>query len=101
MANSGKMTPQETNAVLEAGLEAWESVLNQMKLRGIDADLASSVLAVAVGGALTAEGITPENFLTIIDQTLKLWRMRSSAEGPVLVFSRPLQDHAIVEGPVN
>lgn len=83
------MTPQETNVVLDAGLEAWVSVVNQMKGRGLDAELTSSVLAVAVAGALTAEGITPENFLTIVSQTLRLWSMRPSGDGPVLVFSRP------------
>lgn len=85
------MTSKQTNDVLDAGVEAWESVLGCMRQRGLDADLASSVLAVAVAGALTAEGITPENFLEIIAQTLRLWRMKVSAEGPVLVFSRPLE----------
>jgi hypothetical protein len=91
MANSGKMTPNETNAVLDAGLIVWENVVNHMKLSGLDADLASSVLAVAVAGAMTAEGISPENFLMIVTQTLRLWHMTPSGEGPVLIFSRPLR----------
>lgn len=90
MPNSEKMSDRDVAAVIDAGTEVWNTVLDLMSRRGISHDLASSVLAVAVGGAMTAESITGQQFLTIIQQTLLFWRVEQGSDGPTLLFSNPL-----------
>lgn len=73
-------------ATLDAGVDVWKHLLNSLTERGLTADHGSSALATAVAGALAYEGITPEQFLIILNQTVKLWRMEDQADGPTLIF---------------
>lgn len=88
------MPDDQLNAILDVGVETWHELLMGLENRGIAPEFGSSVLAVAVAGAITFERISVEEFLSIVMRTLSLWKLEDGAEGPVLVFNR-----ALVEGP--
>lgn len=81
---------ESLDAVLAAGVEVYEQALESLRRRGFDFELCSSVLAVAVAGAMAYEKLTEEQFLSIVQETLKLWRREVREEGVVLVFSTGL-----------
>lgn len=76
--------------VLDAGVEVYSQTLESLRKRGIDFDSTSSVLAVAVAGAMAYEELSEEQFLSIVHETLKLWRREVREEGVFLVFSNGL-----------
>ena len=90
----------ELRDIVDAGVRTWEELIEFLGRNGIDYELGSSVLAVAVAGAMTNEGITAQQFLSIVQGTLPLWRLEQREAGPVLVFDRSLlQDVPVIAGP--
>lgn len=89
---------ESLDATLDAGVEVLEKALESLQRRGLSFELGSSVLAVAVAGAMTYEQLSEDQFLEIIRQTLRFWRLDSRPEGPVLVFNTGLDAIAPVPG---
>jgi hypothetical protein len=91
MQIKGGMPPNELSQTLDAGVELLHQVLQSLTSRGLSLHFGSSALATAVAGALTYEGVSAEQFLTMLHQTLRLWRIEQRDDGPALIFdSGPL-----------
>lgn len=86
---------ESLDVVLAAGVEVYEQALESLRKRGLDFELGSSILAIAVAGAMAYEKISEEQFLSIIQETLKLWKLEQRADGPVLVFSSGLPQSSL------